>query len=212
MATRAIEWEVSAGQGKLSLGMVELRSLPACRAVADRTILRKARGHMVGVGGLLKVGEMTGCAIPRCSSEPPIGVALLAIGRGVRAGQCESRESAVIERRSGPTRSCVAQGAILREPRLHMVRIFRGVVVVQMAANAVTAGPLKVAADMTCRAVEARVGARERKAGKPVVIKGRAHPTVHAVALLAGGGKSRGPVVWNRRLRECLDVAGNTLG
>jgi len=108
VAPRAIELEVRPGQGKLSFGMVELRSQPCRCAVADRTILRKTRSHVIGIGGLLEVGEVARGAVSRSARESPVRVALHAGHSGVSAGKRKTSKGVVIEIRSCPTRRRVA--------------------------------------------------------------------------------------------------------
>ena len=108
MAHRAVHIEVRPGQGKLSFGMVELRSQPCRCAVADRTILRKTRSHVIGIGGLLEVGEVARGAVSRSARESPVRVALHAGHSGVSAGKRKTSKGVVIEIRSCPTRRRVA--------------------------------------------------------------------------------------------------------
>lgn len=39
--------------------MIECRRIPSCRRVALRTVVTEVAGHVIGIGGLLKIRLMT---------------------------------------------------------------------------------------------------------------------------------------------------------
>lgn len=73
------------------------------------------------------------------------------------------------------------------------------------------AGHIEIAADVAGRAVQRGVHPGQGKAGELGVVEIRSQPTVHGVAGLAGGRKSRGLVIREFGLRERLRVAGDAI-
>jgi hypothetical protein len=93
-----------------------------------------------------------------------------------------------------------------------MGRVIGLVEVRHVAANASGRGAHEFAAGMAGGAVESGVRSDQGKASKFEVIKPRAHPVVHGVALFTGGGKIQGHVVQSGgfRVDEISLVTGHT--
>lgn len=86
-----------------------------------------------------------------------------------------------------------------------VVRIPGAVVVLGVATEAISAGSLEFAAEVTCGAFQGRVRAGQRESRKLQVIEFCRIPGVHAgMAGLAICGEARGLVVRHRRIRKCL--------
>lgn len=102
MTGGAVDLKMRACQGEWSARMIEGRPRPTGRAVADRTVLRKASRHMVGISGCLVIGQMARRTVPRRTGIASIRVALGARHGCVGARQRESRKRTVIEACSRP--------------------------------------------------------------------------------------------------------------
>ena len=63
--------------------------------MAERTILGECRGDVVGIGGLVELGEMTPLALGRRSGELTVQVALRAGRADVGAGERESHAGVI---------------------------------------------------------------------------------------------------------------------
>jgi len=148
------------GQREFRLAVIEFRSRPLRGRVAKRAILRESRCHMVRIGGLLVVGQVARSALRGQPRVLPRRVALRARQRHMRSGQREFR-LAVIELRPGPLRGGVADSAILREARRHVVRVGRLLIVGQVARTA-----LRGQACVLARRVALRAGHRHVRSGQ----------------------------------------------
>ena len=63
--------------------------------MAERTILGECRGDVVGIGGLVELGEMTPLALGRRSGELTVQMALRAGRTDVGAGERESHAGVI---------------------------------------------------------------------------------------------------------------------
>ena len=115
--------------------VVERGSRPRRRGVARLAGGGKSCRGMVRVGRILIVRFVTGVAIGRDRCVVVVHVAICAGHRGMCARERESRV-VVIERGRTPRCRGVAQVALLRESRGHVVRVGRSLEVLQMARNA----------------------------------------------------------------------------
>ena len=175
--------------------MVEDRSRPTSRTVADGAIRGESARDVVGIGRFLEIGEVARGTISRRPGEAAVNMTLQARNAGVRSGQRKLRESRVIEARPCPTRCGMTKRAVLWQSGLHVIRVGRPGVVLQMAAYAVRACSLELPSDMAGRALKTSVHSRQSEAGESRMVEGRAEPTVHGVALLASGRKLRHLVI-----------------
>jgi len=149
---------VCARERERSLIVIEHRSRPARRVMADRAVRGETRLHMVRVCRCLIIGLVTRIAIRRRPGKFSVDVALRARNIYVRPGQRKHRLR-VIEDRACPRRRRVADGAVGRETRLHVVRICRPVVVLNVAGVAIRRRPGKSPVDVALRARDAHMSA-----------------------------------------------------
>jgi len=185
MACLTTDLEMRSGQRKRGARVVERRSRPTRGAVADGAILRETRCRVVGIRGFLIIRQVTGSAVARRAGVTAVGVALRARHGRMSPRQGKAGKSVVIESRSAPTAGAVADGTIRREASLHVIGILGGVVFLGVAADTVRASPLEVSITVAGRAVQLCVHPGEREARELRMIKRRAQPTVHGVALFA---------------------------
>ena len=122
-------------------------------------------------------------------------MALRASHAHVRTRQREFRERIVIERCRIPRAGAVAGLTSSREARLRMGRIVGLVEIRHMAAVAGGGRVVEFPARVTSGAIQRGVRARQRETGELQVIKLRAHPVVHGVALLARDRETQGDVI-----------------
>lgn len=97
MAALARKGCMRTGQRETCQRMVEFRSLPARRRVTNRAVCGKPGGGVVGIGGLLIIGQMAGSTISWRSRKPAIDVAQVARDREVRPCQWIGRETGVVK-------------------------------------------------------------------------------------------------------------------
>jgi hypothetical protein len=123
-------------QREAGAAVVERRTGPCAGAVALRTSLRKARGHVVRIRGALEILEVTRYARRFAQIVVVINVAIRALPwwHHMRTGQREASR-AVIEGCIRPRAGGVALGTSLREIRGHMVRVRRALEVLQVTRN-----------------------------------------------------------------------------
>ena len=118
---------------------------------------REPRCLMARIGRRGVIRFVTGITIRRRTRVFASDVAQSACHRRVGAHQWERRR-VVIERRRLPGRGVVAQGAILREARGHVVRIVAGIGVIrQMTGNTCRRKAIIFAARMASRALKGSV-------------------------------------------------------
>jgi len=170
-------------QRETSAGMVEGCTSPIRGGVALLTNSRESSLHMVRTGRAVEIGLMAGHArsgigqVIRPTRAECRVVALCALQRSVGAVKREAGRG-VIESGSGPAGGVVALRAILREARLHVIRVGRAVEVRLMAGNASRAVRQIVSTGRTeCRvvalcALQRHVGAGQREACGRVIESG----------------------------------------
>ena len=192
--------------------MIKGRIVPGTRAMALLATLREAGLHVVGIGGPVEIFDMTGSAIAGRVHELAVDMALRTSHTHVRAGQRKLCERIVIESCLIPRAAVVASLAGRVKASLGMRRVIGFVEVRHVAANACGRGAHEFATGMAGGAVQSGVRSDQGKASKFEVIKPRAHPVVHGVALFTGGGKIQGHVVQpgGFRVDEISLVAGHT--
>lgn len=159
MAVRAVERDVRARQGKERLRMVELRTQPLKRRMADGAVLRETGRDMIRISGFLKVGQMARIAILGRAQVFPADVTTAATRGNVRAGQRECSE-VVVEGRGDPGRGRVTDGTRLRQAGRPVIGVGGAVVIVEMAGDATGVEAYIFPADVTRRA-----GHRDVRAG-----------------------------------------------
>ena len=108
MALQARDRDVSPGKRKLRQVVIEGRAVPGGSVMASGAIVRKSRGHVVGVGGLREIGEVATRAIARHALEMVAHMAGVARQILVCAGESEIRKASVIEVRDLPAIHVVA--------------------------------------------------------------------------------------------------------
>lgn len=101
--------------------------------MAQRAILRKRGGHVVGVLGANEIVDMATVAGGRQAGELVPHVALGACQGGVRSGQREMSKLRVIESGALPDVHVVAVLAGRRQPGRHVVQRRARLVILQMA-------------------------------------------------------------------------------
>lgn len=105
----------------------------------------------------------------------------------------------------------MANGAILREPGLHVIGVRSACVIFQVAAHAAGAGILEISIQVAGRAVQCCMYSGQRETRKLGVVKFCVEPAVHVVTGLAGGRESRSLVVGRLGLGKVLNVARDAL-
>lgn len=174
---------VRAGQRECGVVVIKVRAVPGRGVVAHFAGLRETRGFMVGIGGVVVIGEVAGHAGRVCQVVIVVDVALRALQRGMRSGQGETGGT-VIENRPRPGNCAVAAVAGLRITQLRVVGIGGALIILEVAIHAGAAGQAVIVVDVTLRAVERGVRSGQRPSGGGVV-EYRARPRSRVVALLA---------------------------
>ena len=190
VALIALQRDVRARQRETGGGMVEAGAVPRGGGMALLAGCREAALHVARIGGAVEILHVARGAIGRRSDVLSVNVALRAGHRDVRAGQREVRELAVIESGRIPCVGVVADLARSRETGLGVRRIVGLVEVRHVAAVASRGRIVELPTRVAGGAIQGRVRAGESEAGELQVIKLRAHPVVHRVALLAGDGQT----------------------
>jgi len=193
MARGALLRGVHACQRELRAGVVELCGGPSTRVMTQCAVLGEARGHMVRVLGAVEVGEVASGALRRSPGEFVVQVALCAVEGGVSARQSE-RRLAVIELRSLPLDSVVAQRAIRRQAGRGVAWLGRLVVVREVAPLALRRSARELVPYVALCAFDAEVRPGQLESGQ-CVIELRSLPLGGGVARRAVGGQLRGAVV-----------------
>jgi len=200
---------VHAGQRKSGLRVIEACRRPTASGVADLAGLRDALLHVIGVGGAGVVVQVARYASRDRNVVVVVFVAVRALPwrHGVHARQRE-RGLRVIEVCWRPAVGGMAGLAGLSKAQLHVVRIARPCVIVQVARHTGCVSNVVVIVLMAVGALTRRHGMHsgERKAGRRV-IKFRIQPVVEAVAVIAGSWKIAGYVVGISRILEIGRVA-----
>jgi len=175
------------GQREAHRVVVKSRRLPGARGVAHLTVLREASGDVIRIGRGLKILQVAGDTSRAGQVVVVVDVAVEADTRriGVRIGQREANR-VVVKGRRLPSARGVALLTILREASGDVIRIGRGLKILQVAGDAGGAGQTVVVVDVAIEAdtrrVSVRIGQREAKAG---VIELSVRPSICTVALLA---------------------------
>ena len=176
MTIAASKRYVSARQWELGLRMIKLGSRPGRRRMAQRTILRESRSHMVGICGSVISTQMTGGTIRRCSGKPVVGVAL---GTGnVDMGSCKwkVRGRRVIKTSSFPLRRRMTGRTSLRKSCRFVIGVRGSIIIRQMAGDAVRWRSGKPVVQVTLTATDGYVSTGQREFRCAIVIKARAFP------------------------------------
>ena len=122
--------------GELEPRMVEFGALPLAGVVAHRAILGESRGGVVGILGVVVVGQVTGNARRGRALETVVLMALDAGHAGVCPTEREPGGGVVIELGTLPLRSIMTCRTILGKTRSQVVGILGVVVVGQVAGYA----------------------------------------------------------------------------
>jgi len=136
MADVALQRGVSAGQRELGGVVIELRALPVRCGVAAVALIREIRQRMIGIGGVLEIGQVTARAVGGRCRELVVLVTGGTLDRAVSAGQREGR-AVVVKRRALPAQKAMAHQTIMRKAGRDVVRILRVVEVAGVAAIAI---------------------------------------------------------------------------
>ena len=166
-------------------GVVEDDAGPNGRGVADGAVLWKSGRHVVGVRGLLEIGEMASHALRWHPIEHSVHVTLRARHRDVRTGQRESTQ-VVIERGILPVGGVVTHLAGGGEIAGFVVGVGRAIVVGEVASRALLRRPCKDFVGVTLRARHRGVGPGQCETGELRVVESGVCPDADAVTGLAG--------------------------
>ncbi len=194
MALHAGDAGVQTGQGEgRELVVIKGGAGPRERRMAERAILRKRGGHVVGVVRGGEIVSMAAKAGDRRSGEPVPDMALRAGQSGVRSGQSKTRDLGVIEPGPLPYVHAVATLTSGGQIRRHMVQRGSCLVIAQVARHALRAQPRIDAgsgAVMTVVAGGGSVCANQRKAVVVIAKRGDLHvPAAYGMAFLAIGSE-----------------------
>ena len=148
-------------------GMVEGRSRPTDRCVAEQTIRWKPGRGVIGVRSIGEIGLVTAKAggIGAGQVVVIVGVALLALHRRVGASEGESRDRVVKRDAAGPPRSGVALLASRGVPQLDVAGIAGSLEILDVAGIAVGRGPGENAVNVAQIASDGGMAVREGEAG-----------------------------------------------
>ena len=162
--------------------VVECCTLPGCRTVADRAVLREAGTCVVRVLGAVVCIQVAGYAFLRRCLVNAILVAARARNRCVAAGQGKLRGCRVVECCTLPGRRVVAFGTGLGKLRRFMIRVCSRCIVTQMTGHAFLRRTLVDIVLMAARARNRCVAARQGKLRTGGMIENQSVPPRHAVA------------------------------
>ena len=183
------------------LRVVEGRACPRRRGMAGRARGREELrlGRVAWIRGVVVIRLVTSHASRRQRRVIAVDVAEGAGRRGMRARQRECRV-VVVEGGVGPHGRVVAQIALLRESRGHVVRIRRAVVIGQVAGHARRAVQgIRAGTFMTIGASPRRDSMRTRqRESRAGVVKGSVCPEHGIVTGFAGRWEVRGNVIYRR--------------
>jgi hypothetical protein len=185
---------VGPGQREFSeCTVVEGRRLPGRCGVATLASLRESGLHVIGVGRLLEIGEMTTHA--RCGrpGEFPSDVASVAIQRDVRSGQREAGKFQMVKLGVQPGIGAVTLFASGGKAGGYMAGSGGGLILLGMAGIALCGQTLKLSGGRSFvagGAIQRCVGSHQGKAVLVLVdLLGGNLPALYAVALLATGAE-----------------------
>lgn len=211
MAGDALQRGVSAGQRELGGVVIKCRALPVGGRMTGVALGGKIRQRMIGIGGVLEIGEMTAPAGRGRTRELIVGVAGGTLQGDVCAGQ-RKRRGVVIKRRALPAHKAMAKQAIVRKTRGDVVGTLGGVEVVDMAAIAIHRRSGVAAAHVALRALERGVRTYQREVREGRMIEFCALPAVEAMAARAVCRQIGSQVRRRRRLLIVGQVAAHALG
>jgi len=191
-------------------GVIEGRTQPIGRAVANGTSGGEPSGHMIRVVRSRVIGFVTAVAVGWNGCVVVVHVAVCAWNRGMRAGQREARV-VVIEGRRHPRCGVVANIALLRKSYGDVARIVRVLEIRQVARHAGCIGQFVVGVDMALTALHARMGSGQGPAGRGVIERSGS-PVTGAMAHFALLRQSGRNVIRVRRTLVILHVATHAGG
>lgn len=151
VALCAFRLVVGAGESKPGLVVVEVRAFPPVNVVAQGAIGGEAGCLVIRIAGSVVIIEVTGCTGAGETAVLIVDVALRAIGGRVRSKEREPGVR-VVEHRSAPLNSGVANRAVTRETSRLVVRIGGAVIVVEVTAGTHLGGTGILVAGMACGA------------------------------------------------------------
>ena len=191
-------------------GVIEGRTQPIGRAVANGTSGGEPRGHMIRAVRSRVIGFVTAVAVGWNGCVVVVHVAVCAWNRGMRPGQREARV-VVIEGRRHPRCGVVANIALLRKSYGDVARIVRVLEIRQVARHAGCIGQFVVGVDMALTALHARMGSGQGPAGRGVIERSGS-PVTGAMAHFALLRQSGRNVIRVRRTLVILQVATHAGG
>lgn len=191
--------------------MVELRRRPPRRHMAALALRGEIAQPVIRVRRLIKIPQMAARAIRRRPSELPAHVATRAGRRDVFSHQRKPRLAIVIEHRALPRRRVVAQLALLRKARLHVIRLFGRREVRQMATDAFRRRPRKSPIHVALRTSYRRMTPRQRKLRHHVMVELGTLKRVEPMTVLTPRRQSRRPMIQRPRIQVILLMARDTL-
>lgn len=212
MATRAGHRGVFAGQRKLAQVVIELGTLPRRRGVAGFTLLREIGLAVIRVHRPVVVFQMTTAAGRGCALKNSARVALRAGYGNMFSGKRKARKRRVIELCPLPSDTGVAERAIARESRRHVIRIRSPREIRRVTTEAIRRRPLKFSAHMATGARQIHMRPGQYKFCQTIVIEPRVLPTIGHVAGAAIGGKPRRTMIQRRGLVIVLDMTTGAIG
>lgn len=191
VALRTRQAGVRAGQGEAGeCRVIEDSSRPGVRVMALRARLRESRFRVIGIGRGIKVFQVAGDAVGRCSLEMPADMAGGTVESGVGAGERKAAKASVIEARALPgVHTAVALIASCWEADRLMIRRLRPHVRAHVTTGAIGRQSTELASGsalMAGTAFQDRVCTQQRKS--VLVVADRFHrdyPAHHTVALFA---------------------------
>ena len=213
----APDMTIGAGRGRMRAGerkrratMIEACRGPGGRAVTDLALLREAGSLVSGIPGVVVVGEMAGSTGRVQARVPPARVAIRASKLDVCARQ-RKLGVRVIECCPRPTGRAVTDGAILREPRGHVVGIRGSLEIGKVAGGAIPRRAGVPAVHVALGTRHGSVSPRQGESREGRVIECRPRPTGRVVADGAILREPPGHVVGIRGPLEIGKVAGGAI-
>jgi len=185
VALRTLHGNVRPGQRERRLGMIKTSVAPICGAMALFASLRDSVGRVLGIGGGLEGRQVARDALRGQAHEHAAGMALRALRAHVRAGERKLGHGVVIKLCTHPGDGAVAGGTFLRKTGGAMRRVLGTVKVLQMATHASGTSTGENVVGVASRAFQLGVRSSQRKARELEMVKLRAEPAVHRMALLA---------------------------
>ena len=209
VALRARHGGVSAGQGEAGGGMVKGHILPGSRVVTRVAGRGKSGSRVVGIGGLLEIGHVTGRTNRRGRFEVAVDVTLRAghVGMAARQGPAGN---GVIEGHIQPGRCVVARLASRGESGGGVAGIIRFLKISHVAVRASGGCQREVSVEVALGTSQVGVPAGQRKTGDGV-IEIHIRPRAGVVTRGAGGGKAGLDVIRIIRCSEIFSVTAHAI-